>query len=234
MITHTETFALAVTLGCYELAGWLFRRSGRRAVFNPLLLAVILVVPCLKLARVEYDVYFSGARFIHYLLGPATVALAVPLYEQRDRVRAALLPLAGATLAGATVSIAITVATLTAGGSGRLTVVSFAPRSVTTPVAMAVSERLGGSLPLTAGGVLMTGVFGSVTALGVLKIAAPVIGRRSRAAEGFALGMCAHGAGTARAFQEGNEAGSFAGLAIGLHALASAVLVPVAIRAMGL
>jgi len=234
MITHTETFALAVTLLSYELAEWLFRRSGRRAVFNPLLWAVVMVVPCLKLARVEYDVYFSGARFIHYLLGPATVAMAVPLYEQRRRVRAALWPLAGATLAGAATSIGITVAALAAAGSGRLMVVSCAPKSATTPVAMAVSERLGGSLPLTAGAVLVTGVFGAVTALGFLDLAGRLTGSRSHAAEGFALGMCAHGAGTARAFQEGNEAGAFAGLAIGLHALATAVMVPVALKLVGM
>lgn len=234
MITHTETFALAVTLICYELAEWLFRRSGRRAVFNPLLWAVVMVVPCLKLAKVDYDAYFSGARFIHYLLGPATVALAVPLYEQRQRVRASLLPLAGATLAGAATSIGITITALTAAGSARLMVASCAPRSVTTPVAMAVSERLGGSLPLTAGAVLLTGIFGSVTALGFLRLAERVVGRKSHAAQGFALGMCAHGAGTARAFQEGNEAGAFAGLAIGLHALATAVMVPLALKLVGL
>ena len=233
MITQTETFALALTLACYEVGEGLFRWSGRRAIFNPLLCAVILLVPCLKLARVDYAAYFSGARFIHYMLGPATVALAVPLYEQRHRVRDALLPLAGATLAGAVTSLGITVATLAALGSGRLLIASCAPKSVTTPVAMAVSERLGGSLPLTAGFVLMTGIFGSITAPGMLDVAERLLGRRSNAARGFALGMCSHGAGAARAFQEGNEPGAFAGLAIGLHALVTAILVPLALRLAG-
>lgn len=233
MITPTTVFALALTLACYEAAEALFRWSGRRAVFNPLLWAVVLVVPCLKLARIDYDTYFTGAQFIHFLLGPATVALAVPLYEQRHRVRAALLPLIGATVAGAAVSIGITVAVLAAAGAGKVLVVSCAPKSVTTPVAVAISERLGGSAPLTAGAVLLTGMCGAITAPGVLAVAARLTGRRSDAAKGFALGMCAHGAGTARAFQDGNEPGAFAGLALALHALATAILVPVALRAFG-
>jgi len=131
-------------------------------------------------------------------------------------------------------SIGITVGALAIANSERLMVVSCSPKSVTTPVAMSVSEGLGGSLPLTAGAVLMTGILGSVTALGVLKATEPILGRRSQSAQGFALGMCAHGAGAARAFQEGNEAGAFASVAIGLHALVTAILVPIVIRGMGM
>lgn len=234
MIAPSALFCLALTLLCYELAEMLFRWSGRRAVFNPLLWAVLFVVPALLLARVDYATYFSGAKFIHFLLGPATVALAVPLYEQRQRVRTALLPLAGATLLGAAASIGITTASLLLAGAGAEMIASCAPKSVTTPVAMAVAERAGGTVSLTAAVVLLTGIFGSVTAPGLLSVASRVLGRRSEAARGFALGMCAHGAGAARAFQDGNEAGAFAGLAIGLHAFVTALLIPIVFRALGL
>ena len=233
MITATAVFAVAVTLVCYEIAEGLFRRSGHLAVFNPLLWGVLLVIPCLKAAGVSYDTYFAGAQFIHFLLGPATVALAVPLYEQRHRVRQSLIPLAGATIGGAVVSITLTGGILIAAGMDRTMLVSCAPKSVTTPVAMAIAERLGGLPALTAGVVLITGIFGAITAPGVLGVLRPVLGRRTEAAQGFALGMCAHGAGVARAFQDGNEAGAFAGLAIGLHALATAVLVPLFVHLVG-
>ncbi len=234
MTTQTTLFCLVMTLLCYEIAEACFRWSGRRAVFNPLLWSVVLIVPCLKATDIRYADYFKGTRLIHFLLGPATLALAVPLYEQRERVRASLVPLACGTAAGAVASIGLTVGLLSWAGVESTFIVSCAPKSVTTPVAMAISERLGGIPPLTASAVLMTGIAGAITAPGVLAIASRVHRRYSKASHGFALGMCAHGAGAARAFQDGNESGAFAGLAIGLHALMTSVLVPVILRLAGL
>ena len=234
MNTQLALFSLTITLVCYEAAEALFRWSGRRAAFNPLLWAVALIVPCLLLCGIEYRDYFAGVQLIHFLLGPATIALAVPLYEQRQRVKEVLVPLAGATLAAAVTSLIATLGILLLAHAGKSLIVSLAPKSVTTPVAMAVAEQFGGNATLTASIVIITGLFGAVTIPGLLAVTGRFIGRRSAAAEGLALGMSAHGAGVARAFQDGNETGAFAGLAIGLHALAAAILIPIALKAIGL
>ncbi len=223
-------FAIGVTLLCYELAELIYRWSGQRAIFNSLLWSVVFVIVVLLMTGVSYDDYFAGTQFLHFLLGPATVALAVPLYEQRERVRSALLPLAAATLAGAVTSIGITVGLLNMAGISYEIIASSAPKSITTPVAMALAEQVGGVSSLTVGFVLITGITGSVTAPAFLRLAGRLFGQPSEAAQGFALGMCAHGAGTARAFQDGNEPGAFAGLAIGLHALVTVILVPIVMK----
>ncbi|GAA4435249.1 LrgB family protein [Bremerella cremea] len=234
MSFDSTIFALALTFVCYEIAEALFRWSGRKAVFNPLLLAVLMIIGCLTLVEVDYKTYFAGTQFIHFLLGPATIALAVPLYEQRHRIWSAIVPILCATLAGTVTSILITVVCLYANDAGTLLIASFAPKSVTTPVAMAVGERLGGTGSLAATGVMLTGLCGAVTGPIVLSLASRIFGKLSEAGKGYALGMCAHGAGTARAFQDSNEAGAFAGVAIGLHALVAAIAIPIVLHLMGI
>lgn len=233
MTSVMALFAISITLLCYELAELIYRWSGQRAIFNSLLWSVVFVIVVLLLTGVKYDDYFAGTQFLHFLLGPATVALAVPLYEQRERIRSSLLPLAAATLAGAVTSIGITVGLLKMAGISYAIIASSAPKSITTPVAMALAEQVGGVSSLTVGFVLITGITGSVTAPAFLRLAGRLFGQPSEAAQGFAMGMCAHGAGTARAFQDGNEPGAFAGLAIGLHALVTVVLVPIVMKYVG-
>lgn len=226
-------FAIGLTLLCYELAELIYRWSGQRAMFNSLLWSVVFVIVVLLLTGVKYDDYFAGTQILHFLLGPATVALAVPLYEQRERIRSSLLPLAVATLAGAVTSIGINVTLLKLAGISYAVIASSAPKSITTPVAMALAEQVGGVPSSTVAFVLITGITGSVTAPAFLHLAGRLFGQRSEAAQGFAMGMCAHGAGTVRAFQDGNESGAFAGLAIGLHALVTVALIPIVMKFVG-
>jgi predicted murein hydrolase (TIGR00659 family) len=213
---------LSMTLAVYLAGQWLFRRSGGRALFNPVALAIALLVSLLLLTGTPYATYFSGAQFIHFLLGPATVALAIPLYLHWERVRRLFLPIAVGLLAGSLTAIlsAMSIAWLL-GGSPK-TLLSLAPKSVTTPVAMGIAEKIGGLPSLTAVMVILTGVIGAVAAPALLR------GLRIRddAIKGFAIGVAAHGIGTARAFQISSLAGAFAGLAIGLNALLTALLAP--------
>ena len=217
---------LTVTLVVYLAGQWLFRRSGERALFNPVALAIMLMTSILLLTGTPYATYFQGAQFIHFLLGPATVALAVPLYLHRDRVRRLFLPIVIGLLVGSLTAIvsAIGLAWLL-GGSPR-TLLSLVPKSVTTPVAMGIAEKIGGIPSLTAVIVILTGVVGAVAAPALLK------GLRIRddAVKGFAIGVAAHGIGTARALQISSIAGAFAGLAIGLNALLTALLAPLVVR----
>ena len=213
---------LGMTLAVYLAGQWLFRRSGGRALFNPVALAIILLVSLLVLTGTPYSTYFSGAQFIHFLLGPATVALAVPLYLHWERVRRLFLPIIAGLLAGSLTAILSAMGIAWLLGGSPQTLLSLAPKSVTTPVAMGIAEKIGGLPSLTAVMVIVTGVIGAVAAPALLK------GLRIRddAIKGFAIGVAAHGIGTARAFQISSLAGAFAGLAIGLNALLTALLAP--------
>jgi predicted murein hydrolase (TIGR00659 family) len=213
---------LSMTLAVYLAGQWLFQRSGGRALFNPVALAITLLVLLLLLTGTPYATYFSGAQFIHFLLGPATVALAVPLYLHWERVRRLFLPIIAGLLAGSLTAIVSAMGIAWLLGGSPKTLLSLAPKSVTTPVAMGIAEKIGGLPSLTAVMVIVTGVIGGVAAPALLK------GLRiyDDAVKGFAIGVAAHGIGTARAFQISSLAGAFAGLAIGLNALLTVLLAP--------
>lgn len=221
---------LTVTLVVYLAGHWLFRRSGGRAWFNPVALAMALLAAILLVTGTPYATYFQGAQFIHFLLGPATVALAVPLYLHWSRVRQLFLPLVIGLLVGSLTAIvsAMGLAWLL-GGSPR-TLLSLVPKSVTTPVAMGIAEKIGGIPSLTAVIVILTGVVGAVAAPALLDW----LRIRDDAVKGFAIGIAAHGIGTTRALQISSMAGAFAGLAISLNALLTVLLAPLIVRLLHL
>ena len=213
---------LTLTLAAYLLAHWLFQRSGRHPLVNPVAIAVLLLVALLVATGTPYETYFEGAQFVHFLLGPATVALAVPFFQHLGTVRKVLVPMLAALAAGALTAILSTVGVAWALGASRETIVSLAPKSVTTPIAMAISERLGGLPSLTAALVILTGIIGAMVATPLLN-ALRLTDWRAR---GFGTGVAAHGIGTARAFQGHEIAGTFAGIALGLNGLVTALLAP--------
>ncbi len=229
-LAPSPLLGLTVTLLAYLAGTWVFERSGRHPLLNPVLLAIAGLVALLELTDTPYATYFEGAQFVHFLLGPATVALAIPLYANLQRIRRLLLPLMVSLVAGSCVAAASAVAVANAFGASLPVVLSLAPKSATTPVAMGVAEKIGGIPSLTAVLVILTGIIGAVLAPGLLKL----LRIRDDAARGFAMGLAAHGIGTARAFQMNETAGAFAGLAMGLNALATAVLVPLLLRLAGL
>lgn len=221
---------LAVTVTVYWLARRLYVATGGLAVCNPVLVSIAAIVGLLLLTGTDYQPYFDGAQFIHFLLGPATVALAVPLVQQMAVLRRHLAALSAALFVGALTGILSTVALCRVMGIEGRTLLSLLPRSITTPIAMGVSDQIGGSAELTVVFVVMTGVLGA--AFGV-----PLLGRLMRKdaiAGGFALGVTAHGIGTARAFEVNEQAGAFAGLGMGLNGALTAVLIPLVVWALGL
>lgn len=213
---------LTLTLVAFQGANFLYRKSGLNPLLNPVLLAVGVLVAILLSTGTSYQTYFEGAQFVHFLLGPATVALAIPLYRQFERVRRSRLAIAASLLAGSLTASASAVAIAWAMGAGREAVISMAPKSVTAPVAMGIAEQLGGLPSLTAVLVILTGIIGAM--LGPLVLDLCRI--RDWRARGFAMGLASHGIGTARALQVNELAGAFAGLAMGLNALATAILLP--------
>lgn len=213
---------LTMTLAAFQAGMWLHRRAGMRPLLNPVLIAVLLIVAALEATGTSYDTYFEGAQFVHFLLGPATVALAIPLYRQVERVRRAALPLAVSILGGSAFAALSAVGVAWALGASRDSLVSLAPKSVTAPVAMGITESLGGLPSLTAVLVILTGITGAMLGPMVLNL----FGVRDWAARGVAMGTASHGIGTARAVQVNEVAGAFSGLAMGLNALATALFLP--------
>lgn len=213
---------LTLTLVAYLVAFDLYRRSGFNPLVNPVAIAVVALLAVLLATRTSYQTYFDGAQFVHFLLGPATVALAVPLYEQWGKLRAHWVALVVALVVGVIVASGSAVLIAHALGASAKTLASLAPKSVTTPVAMGISEKLGGLPSLTAVCVVITGIVGSTLARSVLN----TMRIPDHAVRGFALGLSAHGQGVARAFLVSEEMGAFAGLAMGLAALTSALVLP--------
>jgi predicted murein hydrolase (TIGR00659 family) len=221
---------LTATLVCYLIAGRIYRLGRESPLLNPVAIAVALLIGLLVLTGTPYQTYFDGAQFVHFLLGPATVSLAIPLYRQRGRLKTLALPILAALLAG------VVTAALSAVGLGLLfgadtqTLISLAPKSVTAPVAMGISEKLGGLPSLTAVLVVSTGIIGAVLGTGLLRL----LRIKDDAVKGFALGLTSHGIGTARAFQASPVMGAFSGLAMALSAFATALLLPPLLRWIGL
>lgn len=213
---------LTLTLVAYQIGLWVFEKLGRRPVLNPVLIAVILIAGTLGLSGIDYRTYFDGAQFVHFLLGPATVALAVPLYNQFQEVRRSALALVVALLVGSAASALSAVALVWICGGTKVTILSMAPKSVTSPIAMGVSEQIGGLPSLTAVFVIITGIVAASLGTWVLNL----VRVKDWRARGFGMGVAAHGIGTARALQVNEVAGAFAGLGMGLNGLATALLLP--------
>jgi predicted murein hydrolase (TIGR00659 family) len=221
-LSATPLLWLTVTLVVYQAAYWLYKRAGFHPLANPVAIAIAVLVTVLKLTGTPYQTYFAGAQFVHFLLGPATVALAIPLFAQLDKLRRAWLPILGGLVAGSLTAIVSAVGIAWALGASPVTLISIAPKSVTTPIAMGIAERLGGLPSLTAVLVVTTGIVGAVSAKYVLD----ALRIRDHSVRGFSVGVAAHGIGTARAFQVSEEAGAFAGLGMGLNGLATALIFP--------
>lgn len=224
-LTHTPLLWLTVTLLAYAVADRFFQAAGRHPAANPVIHAIGMIGLLLTLTGTPYPAYFQGAQFVHFLLGPATVALAVPLYERRATVMRALLPMLAALLVGCVTAMASALAFATLAGIPYEIMLAMAPKSVTTGVAMGIVEALGGDPTLAAVLVMLTGMAGAVIVTPLMR-ALRVEDMRAR---GFAAGLAAHGLGTARAFQVSEVAGTFAGIAMGLNAFLTAILVPVAV-----
>lgn len=225
-LAASPLLGLTLTLLAYQAAHALYLKLGSHPLANPVALAIALIVALLTLTGTPYGVYFDGAQFVHFLLGPATVALAVPLYAQLPRLKQLFGPSMLALLAGSVVSVLSVWWIAQALGAEPRTLLSLAPKSVTTPIAMGISEKIGGLPSLTAILVILTGIVGAVIGPALLK----ATGTRDPAVTGFAIGMSAHGIGTARAFQLGETAGAFSALAMGLNGVVTAIVVPLIAR----
>lgn len=221
-LTQGPLLWLTLTLAGFAVADAISRAAGRSPLANPVMLSVVILGTILWASGTPYPVYFEGAQFVHFLLGPATVALALPIRDNLQHVGRAVLPLAAALIAGSATAAVTAVGIGWAMGLDADILASLAPKSATAPVAIGISETIGGLPTLTAVLVLLTGMIGAITVTPMMNR----LGITDWRARGFAVGVAAHGIGTARAFQVNPVAGAFAGLGMGLNAIATAFIAP--------
>ncbi len=219
-------FWLTLTIGCYVFADYIYKTANLFPLLNPVAISVALVSGSLVFFDIEYERYFNGAKFIHFLLGPATVGLAVPIYMNWKIVTTESVAILTTVLVGSIFAVIITFALAVIFDIDLLTIKSMLPRNVTAPIAMGISELIGGVPSLTAIITVVTGVTGAALGAFVLDL----VRIKNMSARGFAFGLSSHGIGTARAMSRDKTAGVFAAVAMGLSGVITALLLPMIFR----
>ena len=220
-LSATPLLWLCVTVVAYVAAVRIAAAFGGSPFANTVLIATVLVITTLLLTNTPYQQYFEGAQFVHFLLGPATVALAVPLFRNIAAVRKSLLPMLLALLAGSLTAIGSAIAIAMAFGAPETVLASIAPKSTSAPIAMELAKSLGGIPSLAAVLVILTGITGAVIVTPLMN----ALRITNYAARGFAVGVASHGIGTARAFQVSDVAGAFAGIAMAMNGALTSIIV---------
>lgn len=223
-IIHHPLFGIGITLGAFQLAVAAYEKT-RWMFLQPVLVSTAMVIGVLLLCGLSFAEYRVSAEALTLFLGPTTVALAVPLFLNLRRIRQLFWPTVLTLLIAGAVATVLGVALAWGFGADSIMLMSMAPKSVTSPIAMLVASQIGGVAALAAVFVMITGVVGAMLGPSLLRLC----GVRHHAAIGMALGMTAHAVGTARAMQESEECGAFAALAMSLMGMLTAVLLPLAI-----
>ncbi len=225
---HSPVFFLLLTLAAYRVGRELRDRTGGHSLAQPVLVAIVIIAPVITLLDIDYADYRSGTELIAFLLGPATVALAVPLHRNAHRLTGHVLPLLVAVTLGAVVSVGSAIVLVRALGGDELLARTLAPKAATTPVAIAIAERADAIAPLAAVLAIMAGILGAVAGPRVLTL----LRVRGHLARGLAQGAVSHGIGASRMLHDDETEGAFAGLSMGLTAVAVSLVVPVLVAVL--
>lgn len=225
---NTPLAAMFVTLSSYLAAQWLQKKTGGHGLVNPVVIAIALVVIYIKTLNIPYDQYLKNANLIDGFLGPATVALAIPLYKQWSMIRRAKTALAVSILAACVTAAGAGFLVAHLMGAGRDIMLAILPKSTTTAIAIGIAHKIGADPSLALFFVFTTGMIGSVIASGVFKLCRI----HDKRAAGFALGAACHGLGVARALQMGETPGAFAALGMSLMGIVSGILLPLVVIAV--
>ncbi|MCW8887067.1 MAG: LrgB family protein [Motiliproteus sp.] len=221
-LADSPLLPVAMTLVAFQIGIWLFNRLKHPAWLPPIVSSGLILVGLILLMPIDYNQYFQGARWISFLLGPATVALAIPLFLQFHHIRQLFMPITITLFIGAPLAAGLSLAIAWMLGADLTVILSLAPKSVTAPIAVSLAEILGGIGGLAVGIVAITGVIGSVFT--------PIISRWLKCEDerviGFIMGMNGHGIATARAFEISPKTGAFSSLAMGLTGIFTAILLP--------
>lgn len=217
----SEIAMLLLCVGAFFIGKYIFVRT-KIALFNPLLISIIVIIPVLYLFDIDYPTFNNGTKMIQFFLGPTVVALGFMLYEQIDTIKANLKSILISISVGSFISIATIVLICRFLGTDIAVITSLIPKSVTTPIALSLSKQMGGIEALTAVSVIITGIIGNIIAVPLFRI----LGIKDRIAKGLALGSSAHAIGTMKAMEIGSLEGAISGLAIGVTGVITALLSP--------
>lgn len=230
LLSTSPVLAIVLTLGAFFLGNWIFRLLKQPVWLPPILISATLVALMIASLAIDYGDYRQGAQWLFVLLGPATVALGVPLYQQMHHIRALWRPILFTLPVAATLAAVYAVVIAGLLGASPEVLASLAPKSVTAPIAIGITEQLGGSVSLMMGGLLITGIMATL----FVDLAARWLAITDPRILGFALGLNGHAIGTARAFELGPTAGAFASLGMGLTGIFTALILPLTFRLSGI
>ena len=211
-------FGVAVSVLAYQV-GVLVKKKWKLAVFNPLLISIILVIAVLLIFHVDYETYNEGAKYLSYLLTPATVCLAIPLYEQLEQLKKNVKAIVAGILSGVVTSLCSVLILALAFGLSHEEYVTLLPKSITTAIGMGVSEELGGIVTITVAVIIVTGVLGNIIA----ELACKIFRIHEPVARGIAIGSASHAIGTARALEMGEVEGAMSSLSIAVSGLLTVI-----------
>jgi predicted murein hydrolase (TIGR00659 family) len=222
-LISSEIFLLMLVMGTFLLGVYIYKRT-KITLLQPLLISMLIIIPFLKVAGIDFPTFYQQTRILNFMLGPSVVALGYVLYEQIEQIRGNVISILTSVFIGSIVGILSVVLVAKVFGADRLLIASLAPKSVTTPIAMSLSEKSGGAPALTAAFVVICGIFGGLIGPVILRR----IGIKSKIAKGLAMGSSSHALGTARAMEMGAVEGAISGLAIGIMGIMTALLIPFA------
>lgn len=218
LIINSTTIGIVISLAAYEL-GAAAQKKWKKAILNPLLISIVLTIGFLIVFHVDYDSYNSSAKYLSYLLTPATVCLAIPLYQQLDLLKRNMTAIAGGILSGVFASLGSILLMAVLFGLEHEQYVTLLPKSITTAIGMGVSEELGGYVTITVASIIITGVLGNMSAEFICRL----FRIRNPISRGLAIGTASHAVGTARAMEMGEIEGAMSSLAIVVCGLCTVV-----------
>ena len=222
LLEQSVFFGAVISIAAYE-AGSLLKKKYHRAFLNPLLISVAVTMAVLLACRIDYDTYYEGAKYLSYLLTPATVCLAVPMYEQLELLKKNFKAVMAGIISGVLTSLLCILAMAVVFGLDHETYVTLLPKSITTAIGMGVSEELGGYVTITVATIVITGVLGNIIGEGVCRL----FRIREPIARGVALGTASHAIGTARAMEMGEIEGAMSSLAIAVSGIITVIFASV-------
>lgn len=224
-VTNTPLTWLIITISAYKIGVLIYEKSGKNALLQPIVIAYAIMLPILLLTKVPYKEYLSSVSMLHFFLGPATVALALPLYKNLKLIRAYFIPILITLVAGGIFTILSAVGILWLFGASKITMLSMTTKSVTAPITLITANDIGANASLAVGFVVITGLLGALIGTPIFRL----LKIKHDAAKGFALGLLSHAVGTARAFEISENAAAFSALAMGLVGVFIAVFLPIVV-----
>jgi len=225
-ITNTPLIWLLITLGSFKIGIIMYEKSNKNTLLQPIIIAYFLIMTALLSTGVSYEKYFKSVEIIHFFLGPATVALALPLYNNLKYIKSLFIPIVITLLVAGVFSITLAVSLLWVLGAELPTILSMTTKSITAPIAIITSEQIGAIPSLAVGFVIITGIIGALLGTTIFRL----LNIKHDTSKGFALGVISHGIGTARAIEISEKAAAFSALAMGLSGIVTAIFLPLIIQ----